>query len=337
MDLPITGATGVPVTATEGALFSGEVATFTDLTVGATASDYSVTINWGDGSPLDTSTGTVSGSAGSFTVNGSHTYTEEATYSPVIVTITETANPANTATANTTAVVADAAMNSVCALPTNTPQSFSGSTATFTDQNPYGTTADFTATISWGDSTTSAGTVSGGPGTSPYTVSGSHTCTSTGYFNVSTTITDDGGSTTTATCTRILVFAFAPGRGSFVIGNEEDAPTTAVTFWGAQWSKDNPTTSGDSVASFKGYALNPATPSCGTTWSTDPGNSTPPPNGPLPAFMGVIVTNNYAKSGAQISGDTPAIVVVQTNSGYQPNPGHPGTGTVVAQFCAATP
>jgi hypothetical protein len=49
--------------------------------------------------------------------------------------------------------------------------------------------------------------------------------------------------------------------------------------------------------------------------------------------MGVLVTNNYAKSGSQISGDTPAIVVVQTNSGYQPNPGHPGTGTVVGQFC----
>jgi hypothetical protein len=49
--------------------------------------------------------------------------------------------------------------------------------------------------------------------------------------------------------------------------------------------------------------------------------------------MGVIVTNNYGKSGSQISGDTPEIVVVQTNSGYQPNPGHSGTGTVVRQVC----
>jgi len=47
----------------------------------------------------------------------------------------------------------------------------------------------------------------------------------------------------------------------------------------------------------------------------------------------VISTDSVAKSGAQISGTTPYIVVVQTNSGYAPNPGHAGTGIVVAQVC----
>jgi len=37
-----------------------------------------------------------------------------------------------------------------------------------------------------------------------------------------------------------------------------------------------------------------------------------PPNGPLPQFMAVIV---------------------QTDPGYQPDPGHPGTGAVVKQLC----
>jgi hypothetical protein len=49
--------------------------------------------------------------------------------------------------------------------------------------------------------------------------------------------------------------------------------------------------------------------------------------------MGVIVASKIAKSGSQISGDTVHIVVVKTNSGYQPNPGHAGTGTVEAQVC----
>jgi hypothetical protein len=49
--------------------------------------------------------------------------------------------------------------------------------------------------------------------------------------------------------------------------------------------------------------------------------------------MGVIVTSAASKSGSAISGDTPHIVVVKTNPGYLPDPGHPGTGTVVSQVC----
>ena len=49
--------------------------------------------------------------------------------------------------------------------------------------------------------------------------------------------------------------------------------------------------------------------------------------------MGVIVTSSASQSGSQISGNTPHIVVVQTDPGYAPAVGHAGTGTVVAQFC----
>jgi hypothetical protein len=65
-----------------------------------------------------------------------------------------------------------------------------------------------------------------------------------------------------------------------------------------------------------------------------PGNSAPPPPGSsIPSFMGVVVSSQITKSGNTISGDGPRIVVVQTDAGYQPDPGHPGTGTVVATFC----
>ncbi|MDQ6771532.1 MAG: hypothetical protein M3024_00855, partial [Candidatus Dormibacteraeota bacterium] len=65
----------------------------------------------------------------------------------------------------------------------------------------------------WGDGSTSAGTIAGGPGTSPYTVSASHTYSATGAFTVTTTITDTGGSTSTATCPAVVQLAATGGRG----------------------------------------------------------------------------------------------------------------------------
>jgi len=49
--------------------------------------------------------------------------------------------------------------------------------------------------------------------------------------------------------------------------------------------------------------------------------------------MGVLVPSKVTKSGPKISGDANSIVVVKTDPGYAPNPGHAGTGTVVAEFC----
>ena len=152
-----------------------------------------------------------------------------------------------------------------------------------------------------------------GPGTVTATFAGD------GYYLPS----NDGNS--------VFVYSFAPGGGAFVVGNLSD--TGAVTFWGAQWWKVNSLSGGTAPASFKGYAKSPARPSCGTAWSTDPGNSAPPPAGPLPTYMAVLVTSTTTKSGSQINGNTPHIVLVKTNSGYDANPGHAGTGTVIATLC----
>jgi hypothetical protein len=132
----------------------------------------------------------------------------------------------------------------------------------------------------------------------------------------------------------IVVFGFAPGGGSFVIGDGNAAVNTNVTFWGAQWAKLNTLSGGGAPNAFKGFALKPSTPACGTDWTTDPGNSAPPPAGPLPSLMAVIVSSSISKSGSTISGDTAQVVVVSTNPGYQPNPGHAGTGKVVAVVCS---
>lgn len=126
-----------------------------------------------------------------------------------------------------------------------------------------------------------------------------------------------------------------PGTGgSFVIGDGSAAIGTPVTFWGAQWWMDNTLSGGQAPASFKGFANTPdASPACGTSWSTAPGNSSGPPAGPLPQFIDVIVASDVTQTGSTISGDTEKVVVVETNSGYAPDPGHPGTGTVVAVVC----
>ena len=160
-------------------------------------------------------------------------------------------------------------------------------------------------------------------------MSGSHTYATLGNHTITTTIVDEGGTTATTGACTVLTYEPVP----FVIGDGNSANGTDVTFWGAQWWKLNTLSGGVAPASFKGFALTPAIPSCGTNWTTGPGNSPPPPTGPLPAFIGVIVTSSATQSGSQISGDTVHMVVVETNPGYSNNPGHPGTGTVVAQIC----
>jgi hypothetical protein len=123
---------------------------------------------------------------------------------------------------------------------------------------------------------------------------------------------------------------------SFVIGDLDAVVGNHVTFWGAQWWKQNHLSRGGSPASFKGFANSPHPnpPICGGTWDWDsrPGNSSDPPPS-VPADITVIVSSLITKSGPVISGDVPMMVIVHTDPGYGPAPGHEGTGTVTAVVC----
>jgi hypothetical protein len=301
--------------------------TFTDANAGSTVADFTTTITWGDGS---SSAGTVSGPVGGpYTVTGIHTYAEEGSYATNVAVQDD---GGSTTSAHGIAQVGDGALTAVCAAPANFTQSFNGPSATFIDAaSPGGTRSDFTTTIDWGDGSSSAGTVSG-PNGGPYTASGSHIYANTGNFTIKTSIKDVGGASATASC-QLLTFAFAPGGGAFAIGDGNSVIGTSVTFWGAQWGKLNSVSGGPAPARFKGFAENPTTPSCLISWTADPGSSTPPPAGPLPAYMAVIVTSSVSQSDSAIFGNTVHIVVVKTDPGYAPDAGHPGTGTVVAQVC----
>ena len=132
-----------------------------------------------------------------------------------------------------------------------------------------------------------------------------------------------------------IVFAF-PGRGAFVLGDRTAAAagSASVTFWGAHWSSLNLLTGGDAPASFKGFADATSTtpPACGGTWSSRPGNSSSPV-AVLPTYMGTLVSTSIGKSGSTISGKIAGVVVVATGPGYTDDPGHPGSGAIVATYC----
>ena len=157
-----------------------------------------------------------------------------------------------------------------------------------------------------------------------------------GTDTLDATVTNAAGFTATSNSVSVnWTVEFAPGGGSFVIGDRNAVIGGAVNFWGSQWSKRNSLSGGPAPRSFKGFAEAPDVPQCGQSWATDPGNSTPPPDGPLPALMAVIVTSSSHQSGSTIAGDIVEIVIVRTNAGYEPDPGHSATGTVVAVVCGS--
>jgi hypothetical protein len=170
------------------------VATFSDSVSSDMAGDFTATIAWGDGV---TTTGTVVGSNGSFTVEGGHTYADEGS-DPASVTLTHTADNAQATASGSVAVAeADVLAGQGTAIKTNIHHAFTGVVATFSDTDTANVAGDFTATIDWGDGTTTAGTVSGGSGT--LAVSGTHQYAHPGHENLTVKLTDDAPGTATAT------------------------------------------------------------------------------------------------------------------------------------------
>lgn len=218
---PVT-AQGTTITGTEGNPATGIVVTFTSANPQATASDFRVIIDNGDGT---TSPGTVfsNGTANGtlFEVNGSHTYAENGTY-PVGVSINSTAGAQGFVVG--TAVIADAPLSPSATQPVATTtegQSFSGPVASFTDANPRAPVSDFRALVYFGDGTAPAvGTVSqpGGAGT-PFLVSATHTI-------------NDSGVNGSAGSSRITVFVNDVGGASVNLTNTATVQDVPITLTG---------------------------------------------------------------------------------------------------------
>ena len=135
--------------------------------------------------------------------------------------------------------------------------------------------------------------------------------------------------TSTSNTVSTLIYGYPVGGGTFVIGDRNAILNGSVNFWGSQWEKTNTLSGGASNASFKGFAVAPTPPVVGGTFTAAPGNSAPSPAS-VPSYIGIIVTSKVTKSGSNITGTIVKLVVVRVDPGYAGDPGHAGTGTVVA-------
>jgi hypothetical protein len=194
--------------ATEGTALPNNTvaATFTDSVGTDMAGDFTAMINWGDGI---TTSGTVIGSAGSFTVEGGHTYADEGS-DPASVTLIHTADQVQATAGGTVAVAeGDVLTPHAATIAATVNHAFSGAVATFSDTDTANGAGDFAATINWGDGSTTTGTVVGSAGS--FTVDGSHTYATAGQFTVHVQGADDSPGTATFAATSTAKVSF-PGQ-----------------------------------------------------------------------------------------------------------------------------
>ncbi len=218
---------------TGGAVFLGEVATFTDGDPRTNPAFYTASINWGDGTTT-TSIGSkptvrITGT-NPFVVTASHKYSTFPTTDLLTITITDQngrtatavdrvvdppAAPEPTSPA-TLAIVADP-----LTLSRNKP--FQGIVATFTDSGPPEPLADYKATINWGKGRKSAGMITGSNGR--FVVSARHAFGRlTGQQHVTVTVTDTEGQFVSVSESAL----YAPHRPS-VIRVRSQAKTAATS------------------------------------------------------------------------------------------------------------
>ncbi len=181
-----------------GATFSGAVATFTDTNPLVQASEFTATVNWGDGT-ITPATVSQAAVGQPFQVSGSHVYARVGSF-PVTVAIQHVAATADvigaSASKMTTATVSDATLTGAGNIVTAVAGvPFSGTVATFADPNPFAKATDFTATIAWGNEATTPGSVTAAPG--GFAVSGSHTFAGSGQIPIRVVVHDSGGSSVT--------------------------------------------------------------------------------------------------------------------------------------------
>jgi streptogramin lyase len=220
------------------ALGNVSIVSLNDSAPGLSAVDFTVTIDWGDGT---TTAGTLSPlyyalpygqlpitsrpagrfvqsaivdpigypNGSNFSVQGSHTYANSGTYS-VKVTITSLSGISAQASATATVgpIVPFATANyQTIGFPPTTPSFVGG----FRVPNASASSGDYTATIDWGDGTTTTGTISAGYSVvgsdgksiveNDYSVYGSHTYTTAGTYTTRLTIADNDGHSATASAT----------------------------------------------------------------------------------------------------------------------------------------
>jgi hypothetical protein len=247
---PVITPKGANITPSTGLPFTGVVATFTDNNPSAVPTDYTASIDWGDG---HVSAGTIANMVGGgFSVTGTNTYATPNKTFPLIVTIKRIAN-GEVEKANGSATVTDAVLtataNNVTAFP---GQSFTTQIGTITDTNPSAMPSDYDVVVDWGDATTSTGSAVQVAFANPqpatgveFTITATHTYANAGTAPIKLTVTRDANdqvavARSTATITEPLPIVIAPAI----------SPQVGVLFNGvvATFTDVNPTLTASSFA-----------------------------------------------------------------------------------------
>ena len=157
------------------------------------SSSFTATVNWGDGTPLLTSTGgtaiVVKDGAGRFKLMGKHDYLAPGQF-PVLVNIADTggARLALSGTANIGPSAIAIAGYDIVNKGGNVKNQL---LATFTDNGQPSTPAAYAATVNWGDGAVSTGAVRSAPGSS-FQIVGSHVYQTADTFTVCASVVRTG-------------------------------------------------------------------------------------------------------------------------------------------------
>jgi large repetitive protein len=307
-DAGLTVAATPALTATESKQFTAQVGAFTDANPLGTVSDFSASINWGDGTPVIS--GIISQLPdGTFVVTGSHTYAEDTTGSPpnaITFSVKDVGGQTLVDATGASVVVNDAPLAGHGTSVQAVEGTLAGSllVATFTDANPNATLADFgSVTIDWGDGTplaapasiTSVGTSAG----VTFSVFGSHLYVEEGSYQVTVHVTDQGGSQTFAhSHAQVADVPPTPSANQPNVSVTETVPFTLP------------------VASFEENFGTPAEVVGDYTATIDWGDHTPnsvgtisQPNGPGTAF---VVTGSHVYADSGVNGGSGPFTITTT-------------------------
>ena len=215
------------------------VGTFTDANTGAPATDFRVSIDWGDGSPASTGV-VVSTGGGGFSVDGGHTYAKPGVYTTLITVIDDGGSQVVvTGSATVTDLPVTGAVRSFGAVEGADTGTIV--LATFEDPNTLATVANVTATLppnGWGDGTpTGAVTLAVTQiGTDPasgdpiFQVTGSHKYAEEGTFTVNIIVTTSGGVATVLTpgTATVIDAALTSSNGTEITGIQGNTTGTVL-------------------------------------------------------------------------------------------------------------
>jgi hypothetical protein len=183
------------VQTTEGVGDLLTLATLNDANPNETSGDFTISVNWGDGTT--TNTDTISGGQGNYTLSGHHVFSAPGTYSVHLIL---TDSLGGSATADETVTVLDAPLTSkgFSVSMSKADASPPAVLATFHDPNSGSLPQDFSAVINWGaPGVTSAPYYINGRG-GVFTLTGNLPYKQSGKYNVTIQISDRYGQTTTA-------------------------------------------------------------------------------------------------------------------------------------------